>query len=75
MPQLVEEVEALVCCKAIWFALEIGSREIIFKGDTIAMIQVLEKEKKNRVCLFKFIWKKIRQGAVAALGIFFKGGH
>ena len=48
LPQLVEEVEALVCCKAIWFALEIGSREIIFKGDTIAMIQVLEKEKKKK---------------------------
>ena len=55
MPQLVEEVEALACCKAVWFALEIGSREIIFKGDTTAVIQVLEKGKKKKkkecVCL------------------------
>ena len=55
LPQLVEEVEALACCKAVWFALEIGSREIIFKGDTTAVIQVLEKGKKKKkkecVCL------------------------
>ena len=54
MPQLVEEVEALACCKAVWFALEIGSREIIFKGDTTAVIQVLEKGKKKKIVYYQF---------------------
>ena len=58
MPQLVEEVEALACCKAVWFALEIGSREIIFKGDTTAVIQVLEKGKKKKECVCLNLYEK-----------------
>ena len=59
MPQLVEEVKALACCKAVWFALEIGSREIIFKGDTTAVIQVLEKgKKKKKECVYLNLYEK-----------------
>lgn len=40
-PNSVVKVEALACCRAVKFAFEIGIHEVIFKGDSMIVIQAL----------------------------------
>ena len=38
LPQFVIEVEALACCHAISFIIDLGLHEVIFKGDLAVLI-------------------------------------
>ena len=41
LPNLVAEVEAMACKRAVQFASKIGVQEVIFEGDSMIVIQAL----------------------------------
>nr|POE51386.1 hypothetical protein CFP56_41753 [Quercus suber]POE51387.1 hypothetical protein CFP56_41754 [Quercus suber] len=41
LPNSVVEVEAMACRRVVLFAAEIGVQEVIFRGDSMIMIQAL----------------------------------
>ena len=39
--QSVVELEALACCRAMQFAMELGLQDVVFEGDSLQVIQAI----------------------------------
>ena len=59
--QTVVELEALACCRAVLFAVELGLQDVVFEGDSLQVIQALNLDSTDHLTYIMATFSRISE--------------